>query len=177
MSDGVLVVLLNGPLGVGKSTLGEVLGEAIDRCVALDGDGLIACNPPPPDESSYLHETLALLVGRHLAFGYSRYVINHYWSTPAQIADLRNRLAAVTPDLRLLCFRLTLPVEENVRRILARRAARAIDEADFEVRRFQEEAAVFSRAEGAELGVPFDASDPPDALCRRLAAMLQLPRA
>src|SRR5687768_1120337 len=106
MSREVLVVLLNGPLGVGKSTLGEVLGEAIERSVTFDGDWLVACNPPPADETSYLHETLALLVGRHLAHGYSRFVINHFWSAPAQIADLRDRLAAVAPNLRLHCFRL-----------------------------------------------------------------------
>jgi cytidylate kinase len=31
-----MVILLNGPLGIGKSTLGEALGEAIDASVTLD---------------------------------------------------------------------------------------------------------------------------------------------
>ncbi|BDA86074.1 hypothetical protein Sa4125_36160 [Aureimonas sp. SA4125] len=160
---------------MGKSTLGEVIGEAIEGSVILDGDWLVACNPPPADETAYFHETLALLVRRHLANGYSRFIINHYWSAPAEIADLRNRLARLTRDLRFHCFLLTLPMEENVRRIGVRRAARAIDEAEFENGRFLEEAAVLSRAKGAELGVPFDVSDPPNLLCRRLLAMLERP--
>ena len=64
-----LVVLLNGPLGIGKSTLGEVLGEALDRSVTLDGDALAALNPPPADEAASLHSTIVLLVGHHLASG------------------------------------------------------------------------------------------------------------
>ncbi|RAK52684.1 hypothetical protein DJ018_10830 [Phenylobacterium deserti] len=172
MSRDVLIVLLNGPLGVGKSTLGEVLGEAIEGSVTLDGDWLTACNPPPADETSYLHETIALLVKHHLANGYSCFVINHYWSTPAQIADLAERLHAFTSNLLFHCFRLTLPVEENLRRIGIRRASRAVDEAEFEDQHFREEAALFARADGVELGVPFDASAPPDVLCHRLLAML-----
>jgi len=32
-----MIFPLNGPLGVGKSTLAEALTESIDRCVLLDG--------------------------------------------------------------------------------------------------------------------------------------------
>lgn len=32
-----MIIVLNGPLGIGKSTLAEALAEAIDHCVMLDG--------------------------------------------------------------------------------------------------------------------------------------------
>jgi adenylate kinase family enzyme len=40
-----MIIVLNGPLGIGKSTLAEALSESIDRCVMLDGDALVAANP------------------------------------------------------------------------------------------------------------------------------------
>jgi adenylate kinase family enzyme len=54
-----MIITLNGPLGIGKSTLAEALSETIDHCVMLDGDCLVAANPPPADEMEYLHSTLA----------------------------------------------------------------------------------------------------------------------
>lgn len=170
-----LVVLLNGPLGVGKSTLAEALGEAVERSVMLDGDRLAALNPPPPDEVASLHATLGLLVAHNLARGYDRFIINHYWSSAAQIADLESRLRVIAPTARFCCYRLTLSREENLRRIALRQAARAIDEAEFEARHFSEEFALFSTTEGEELGTPFDVSDPPDTLTRRMLMLLGLP--
>ena len=119
------VVVLNGPLGVGKSTLAEVLTESIDQCVMLDGDQLIASNPPYADELEHLHSTVALLVGHHRRFGYRHFVINHLWRAPSELADLRRRLADLDTDVR--CFLLTLPIEENLRRVERRAAARARD--------------------------------------------------
>lgn len=72
-----MIIVLNGPLGIGKSTLAEALAESIDRCVMLDGDHLVATNPPADDEREHLHSTIALLVGHHRRFGYRHYVIDH----------------------------------------------------------------------------------------------------
>jgi len=169
-----MVILLNGPLGIGKSTLGEALGEAIDGSVTLDGDRLAALNPPPADELQALHETIAVLFEHHLERGYRRFVINHCWSTEAEIADLENFLRRISPDLVMRCFLLTLPKEENLRRIARRQAARAIDEAEFEARHFAEEFDHLSRTSG-ELGEPFDVSDPPERLVPRLLGLLGQP--
>jgi thymidylate kinase len=135
----ILVVLLNGPLGVGKSTLAEVLGESLDSSVVLDGDGLVAVNPPPGDEITALHETLTLLVSHYYSRGYYRFIINHYWSSGKEIAELRTRLQSVAAHLYFHCYRLTLPAEENLRRISRRRKARAIEESAFEDRQFSME--------------------------------------
>src|SRR5688572_22998987 len=53
-----MIILLNGPLGIGKSTLAEALSESIPQCVMLDGDALIAANPEPVDPLEHLHSTL-----------------------------------------------------------------------------------------------------------------------
>jgi hypothetical protein len=169
-----LAILINGPLGIGKSTLGEALGEAIDQCVTLDGDSLAALNPPPADEAEGLRDTIALLVGHHWQRGYDRFVINHYWPSPLDIASLGSTLRGVVPDIDVQCFRLTLPIQENLRRIAARQSVRAIDETELEATYFAEEQAVMNGATGSELGIPFDVSAPPGALVSRMLGMLGL---
>jgi adenylate kinase family enzyme len=90
-----LFIVLNGPLGIGKSTLAEALTESIDSCVWLDGDRLVAANPPAADELEHLHSTIELLVTHHRRIGYRHFVIDHVWRTPAALSDLRRRLIAI----------------------------------------------------------------------------------
>jgi hypothetical protein len=164
-----LVILLNGPLGIGKSTLAEALGESMDSCVMLDGDHVVAANPPPADEVAYLHETLALLVAHHRRHGYRRFVINHIWRTAGELDDLRSRLRGVDPAADIRVFLLTLPLEENLRRIERRQSARALDEIAFERETVAEErAALFDSDE--LLGEPFDVSAAPEDLVAALQA-------
>lgn len=168
------IIVLNGPLGIGKSTLSETLAESIDHCVMLDGDHLVAANPPPVDERDFLHSTITLLVAHGRRFGYRHFVINHLWRTAADLADLRSRLLAAGPDVDIRCFLLTLPLEENLRRIERRQSARAIDEQEFERRTVAEErATLFERPDG-ELGEPFDVSASPESLVARMLPRLGL---
>ena len=92
-----MIVVLNGPLGIGKSSLAETLMERIDGCVMLDGDALIAVNPPHDDQLEHLHSTIALLISHHRRFGYRFFVLSHLWRSPEELADLRRRLE---PDAR-----------------------------------------------------------------------------
>jgi shikimate kinase len=154
-----MIILLNGPLGIGKSTLAEALSESIESCVMLDGDHLVAVNPRPADERDYLHSTIALLVEHHRRFGYRHFVIDHVWYSPAELGDLRRRLLAIDPDADIRCFLLTLPADENLRRIEQRQRARAIDEREFELRTFAEEREILAKC--SDIGEPFDVSAPP----------------
>lgn len=163
-----MIVVLNGPLGIGKSTLAEALSESIDRCVMLDGDALVAANPASSDPLEHLHSTIALLVAHHRRFGYLHFVIAHIWTSASTLVDLRGRLAPMDSDIR--CFRLTLPVAENLARIERRASTRALDEREFEQRTFQDESDALARSASADLGEPFDVSASPGAL---VAAMLR----
>ena len=166
-----MIVVLNGPLGIGKSTLAEALAESLDHCVMLDGDHVIAANPPAPDELEHLHSTLALLVAHHRRFGYRHFVINHLWTSPRALSDLRGRLPDVDGDFR--SFLLTLPAEEHWRRIAARACVRALDEREFEQQTFVAERAAL--ADRLDLGEPFDVSDAPALLVTKLRRRLGMP--
>jgi len=130
----------------------------------LDGDHLAAVNPPPPDPADHLHSTIALVVAHHRRFGYHHFVINHLWRTPEELDDLRRRLLEVDPGSRIHCFLLTLPLDENLRRIQRRQAARALDEQEFERQTVAEERHVLSASPTGSVGEPFDVSAPPEEL-------------
>lgn len=163
-----MILVLNGPLGIGKSTLAEALMESIDQCVMLDGDHLVATNPPPDDELDYLHATIALLVAHHQRFGYRHFVIDHLWSSREELDGLRRSLLAVDPELDIRCFLLTLDLDENLRRIERRQGARALDEHEFELRTVGEERQILYRGDGHDLGEPFEVSGPPAELVATL---------
>lgn len=167
------IVLLNGPLGIGKSTLAETLVESLESCVMLDGDHVVAANPPPADELAYLHETLAILVAHHQRHGYRRFVINHIWRTAGELDDLRERLREVDPAAEIRVFLLTLPLEENMRRIERRQSARALDEIAFEHETVTEERAALFESEEM-LGEQFDVSATPDELGATLLQRLAI---
>ena len=172
--DATMIIILNGPLGIGKSTLAEALTESIESCVMLDGDRLVAVNPPRANELEYLHSIIALLVAHHQRFGYRHVVIDYVWRSPKELDALRTRLAAIDPNADIRCFLLTLPAEENLRRIEQRQRARAIDERDFELRTFTEEREML--AGRSDLGKPFDVSAPPSELVATMLRGLGLPR-
>jgi AAA domain-containing protein len=168
-----MIILLNGPLGIGKSTLAEALAESIEHCVMLDGDHLVAANPPPIDAQDYLHTIITLLVAHHRRFGYRHFVINHVWTSKAALADLRRRLVNFDRDQDIHCFLLTLPVTENLRRIQQRASARALDEREFERRTFAEESEALKKSV-ENLGEPFDVSASPSDLVFRMLHRLGL---
>jgi len=173
-TDSPIFIVLNGPLGIGKSTLAEALADSIHQCVMLNGDKLIAATPPPADEIGYLHSTIALLIPHHRQFGYRHFVIDHFWSAPAQLDDLKRGLLRVEPDADVRCFLLTLPLEDNLRRIRRRQLARVIDEQEFEDRNVVKEREMLSRNSGLELGEPFEVSAPPSELVAKLILRLGL---
>jgi adenylate kinase family enzyme len=70
-----VIIVLNGPLGIGKSTLAEALMESIDSCAMVSGDHLLAVNPAPKNELEQLHSAIELLIEHHRRSGYQRFVI------------------------------------------------------------------------------------------------------
>ncbi len=92
-----MVIIINGPCGIGKTTLAwELLGR-FDRAVMLDGDYIGAFHPGWDEDKSrpaYLRKTLHHLVAFHQQEGqYSHFVINYVFERPEALADLVGRLA------------------------------------------------------------------------------------
>ena len=169
-----MFIILNGPLGIGKSTLAEALSEAIEQCVMLDGDYLVAANPPFREELQHLHSTLALLVNHHRGFGYRHFVISHLWTSAAELDDLRRLLSEIDADAEVHTFLLALPAAENLRRIARRAETSPVLDFETDRRTFEEESEMLAGTAGTGLGDPFDVSEPPPALARRMLDRLGL---
>ena len=130
--------------------------------------------PPSFDEIAHLHSTIALLIAHHQRWGYRHFVVDHIWRTTAELTDSRNRLLEVDAHSDIRCFLLTLPLDENLRRIKRRQSARAIDEEECELTTLEEERRALFERSGGELGEAFDVSGSPAELVTTMLKQLAL---
>jgi len=136
-----MIVIINGPLGIGKTSVSWALLERFERAGMLDGDYLGAVHPfdlHSPERVTYLYQTLHHLVAFHKAHGYPDLVINYVFETPESLAELRHGLSGL--DDVIYAFRLMCDEAELARRIQARAAHEGLDKAglDWELQRFRQ---------------------------------------
>jgi len=132
-----MIVIVNGPLGVGKTDVAWKLIEKFDRAIMLDGDYLGAVHPfeiHDPQRVAYLYDTIYHVARVHAEHGYRNLVVNYVFEKPESLAQLRcalNDIEAVT-----YAFRLTCSAEEIDRRIRSRSSDP--DRLAWESKRFRE---------------------------------------
>jgi GrpB-like predicted nucleotidyltransferase (UPF0157 family)/predicted kinase len=104
-----MIVIINGPCGIGKTSVAWELIGHFDRAVMLDGDYIGAVHPFEIYDDArvaYLYQTLSHLVAYHIELGhYHNFVINYVFETPESLAELRHLLARW--DDEIYAFRLT----------------------------------------------------------------------
>ena len=149
-----MIVIINGPCGVGKTTVAWELNARFDRGVMLDGDYIGAVHPfEIYDEArvDYLYHTLRHLVAFHVEEGgYEHFVVNYVFESPESLAQLRALLADLAGPI--VAFRLLASDEALERRIRARE-----ERPDWYLRRYKELVAVQERAaRRGDVGRPID---------------------
>ncbi len=130
-----MIIIINGSLGVGKTSVGDELHHKFDRSVHLDGDAIGDVNPFEIYDDAridHLYRTLALLVRFHQQNGYSNFVINYVFESPQSLRQLVDLLTPLDPAIHT--FWLTCQEQEQARRI----RARGKDGDGWELRRFIE---------------------------------------
>jgi len=92
-----MIVIINGPCGIGKTSVAWELNARFDRAVMLDGDYIGAVHPfeiYDDDRVAYLFQTLYHLITFHIERGdYHDFVINYVFETPEQLVTLRHLLS------------------------------------------------------------------------------------
>lgn len=92
-----MIAIINGPCGIGKTSVAWELNARFGRAVMLDGDYIGAVHPfEIYDEArvAYLFETIHHLIAFHIERGdYHDFVINYVFETPEQLAALRHLLS------------------------------------------------------------------------------------
>jgi GrpB-like predicted nucleotidyltransferase (UPF0157 family) len=151
-----MIVILNGPLGIGKTETSWELLRLFEHAIMLDGDYLGAVQPfeiYDEDRVNYLYQTIRLLVTHHRQHGYQDFIINYVFETPESLRQLRQML--VDLDDVDYAFRLTCSEGEIARRINQRSADP--DSLDWELQRFRQLVAIQEAAAGSgDLGFPID---------------------
>jgi len=116
-----LIIILNGSIGVGKTSISRKTNELLDNSVMLDGDYLGAVNPfKIYDENriEYLYQTITQLTRFHKDNGYNNFVINYVFETNNRLQELVNKLEIL--DNKIFCYWLTCSEKEQEKRILNR---------------------------------------------------------
>ena len=116
-----MVIIINGSVGVGKSSVSWELLEKFNHSVMLDGDHIGAVHPfKIYDEHriEYLYQTIEHLVKFHLSNGYEHFVVNYVFETPQQLTQLSGRLERL--NLIVRSFLLTCDEEQQKERVMKR---------------------------------------------------------
>jgi hypothetical protein len=105
------VILINGPPGVGKSTVSELVARAVSGTVCIHGDALRAF--APLDARKYLgggstYRAAAALTLEYLAMGAPRVVFDYCFLAPRHVAYFVDRLGKGGDNVRL--FTLWAPL-------------------------------------------------------------------
>ena len=149
-----MIVILNGSVGVGKTTVAWALSGSLGKSVMLDGDYIGAVHPfEICDEArvTYLYRTLAHLTAFHQKYGYTDFVVNYVFESPESLAELIGYLRPLDGDIHT--FWLVCMEDEQRRRILKRKT----DQWAWELERFVELNAILEAAsERGDIGKRLD---------------------
>lgn len=130
-----MIIIINGSLGVGKSSVADQLHYKFDKSVHLDGDYVADVHPfQIYDDSriSHLYRTLELLIGFHQKNGYHNFVINYVFESPESLQELLDLLHPL--DSSIYTYWLTCQEDEQAKRIQKRQR----DQLEWELSRFVE---------------------------------------
>ena len=116
-----MIIIINGSVGVGKSSVAEAIHYKFNKSVNLDGDYIGDVNPFEIYDDAridHLYRTLAHLIKFHQENGYANFVINYVFETAESLQDLLNLLIPLDDEIHV--FWLTCDREAQRERIHAR---------------------------------------------------------
>ena len=152
-----MIVIINGPCGIGKTSVAWELNARFERSVMLDGDYVGAVHPfEIYDEQrvTYLYRTLRHLIDFHITEGgYPNFVINYVFEEPESLTQLRRMLAAF--GMPMPAFRLVADDAEIAQRIRQRESDP--EDRRWHLSRYRELVEIQTRnAQHGDLGTPID---------------------
>ena len=138
-----MIIIINGPLGIGKTETSWHLIEKFNPGVLLDGDYIAAIHPfDYADETQldYAYETFRVLVSHHVSHDIENFVLNWVFETPDQLTRLKQHLQSINTPI--LAYRLVCSSDEIERRI----RKRGLPQSETEIRRARELIYVLDRS-------------------------------
>jgi broad-specificity NMP kinase len=130
-----MIVIINGSLGVGKTTVADRLANLFDSSVMIEGDAFGAVFPfeiYDDDRIAYLYKTIAHTIAFHRNHGHCNFVVEYVFESADSLEDFLQLLRPMDSDIRV--FRLTCDMEELRERV----EIRGREEVDWEFNRIVE---------------------------------------
>lgn len=130
-----MIIIINGSVGVGKTSVSWELQEKFNKSIMLDGDYIGAVHPFKIYDDArieYLYDTLYHLAKFHNSNGYNNFVINYVFESGDSLKSLIKRLENITSEI--YCFWLTCSNMKQKKRIYDRNT----NQVDWEYKRFVE---------------------------------------
>lgn len=128
-----VIVIINGSLGVGKSTVSEALLEKLSPAVLLEGDALGDVQPfqmYDAERIAYLYRTISHLLAFHVQNGYQNIIINYVFESEASLRALVTQVES--HQVPVYCFYLTCEATIQAQRIRRRNN----NQVDWELQRY-----------------------------------------
>jgi broad-specificity NMP kinase len=116
-----MIIIINGSLGVGKTSVAEAIHYKFDKSVNLDGDYIGDVNPFEIYDDAridHLYRTFAHLIAFHQENGYANFVINYVFESHTSLQELLDLLHPLDSDVHV--FWLTCDREAQRERIQSR---------------------------------------------------------
>lgn len=149
-----MVVIIHGPLGIGKTTTSWNLLYRFERAVLLEGDYIAAIQPFDYYNQAHLdyaYRTIGMIAAYHAANGIPNLIINWVLESPEQLDRLKQQLAAL--ELPIVSYRLWCDPAVIAERIRQRNQP----DLAFELDRSRELVAILDRAaETGDMGIRID---------------------
>ena len=116
-----MILIINGPLGIGKTTIAWHLLEKFRTGVMLDGDYIAALHPFDyynPTHLDYAYTTFRVLIAHHLAHDICDFVLNWVFENASRLQQFQQSLEDLVSPV--LVYRLTCTPEALEKRIRQR---------------------------------------------------------
>lgn len=127
-----MIIILNGSIGVGKTTVSWKINSLLYQSVMLDGDYLGAMNPfdlHDNERVTYLYKTIANLIKFHLQHDFKHFIINYVFENEEQL----NRLLMELERFEETIYCSLLYCEETIQK--QRISKRNSNQVDWELQR------------------------------------------
>lgn len=138
-----MIIIINGSLGVGKTSVAEAIHYKFDKSVNLDGDYIGDVNPFEIYDDAridHLYRTFAHLIAFHQENGYANFVINYVFETAQSLQVLLDLLKPLDDEIHV--FWLTCDRDAQRERIQSRGG----NEIEWELKRLIELQAIQAKA-------------------------------
>jgi deoxyadenosine/deoxycytidine kinase len=130
-----MIIIINGSLGVGKTTLSDELLWKLDNTIMLDGDALGNVNPFDIYDQKriwHLYKTIELLAAFHKKSGFKNIIINYVFESSQSLNELINLLKPI--DDLIFVYWITCEKDVQEQRIKNRKR----ENIEWELNRFLE---------------------------------------